>query len=339
MSGIAGRPPVLVSGGAGYIGSHVVLALREAGWPVVVLDDLSTGSRSALPADVPLLEGDVADRRLLDRLFTDRRFAAVLHFAGSIRVEESVRAPLLYYRNNTVASAVLIEACVAAGIDALVFSSTAAVYGIPDRVPVDETAPTRPINPYGWSKLMVERMLVDADAAHRLRHVILRYFNVAGGDPGGRIGPPAERAAHLLRVACEAACGRRSEVPLFGTDYPTADGTCIRDFIHVSDLADAHLRALEHLCAGGPSRILNCGYGHGYSVREVLEAVARVSGRPLAIAARPRRVGDAPAVVADAGRIRAELGWRPRYDRLEQIVRDALAFERAAAAPEPAEGR
>ena len=212
MTGLRGgspRPPVLVTGGAGYIGSHVVRALHEAGWPVVVLDDLSSGSRTAVSPEVPLIEGNVADRRLLDRLFAGRSFAAVLHFAGSIRVEESVRDPLLYYRNNTVTSEILIEACVAAGIEALVFSSTAAVYGSPDTVPVDEAAPTRPINPYGWSKLMVERMLIDADAAHGLRHVILRYFNVAGCDPGGRISPPAERAAHLLRVACEAACGRR----------------------------------------------------------------------------------------------------------------------------------
>jgi UDP-glucose 4-epimerase len=252
----------------------------------------------------------------------------VLHFAGSIRVEESIRAPLLYYRNNTLASHALIERCVAAGVEAMIFSSTAAVYGVPEAVPVDEDAPLRPISPYGWSKLMTERMLIDAGAAHGLRSVILRYFNVAGGDPGERISPPAEGAHHLIRVACEAALRRRPQVPLFGSDYPTADGTCIRDFIHVSDLADAHLCALEYLLASGESRILNCGYGHGYSVREVLAAVTRVGGRALAVEERPRRPGDAPAVVADARRIGEALGWRPRYDQIEQIVRDALAFER-----------
>ena len=330
MTGLRGgspRPPVLVTGGAGYIGSHVVRALHEAGWPVVVLDDLSSGSRTAVSPEVPLIEGNVADRRLLDRLFAGRSFAAVLHFAGSIRVEESVRDPLLYYRNNTVTSEVLIEACVAAGIEALVFSSTAAVYGIPDTVPVDETAPTRPISPYGWSKLMVERMLIDVAEAHDLRHVILRYFNVAGSDTRHPVRPAADGADHLLRVACAAALGRRPTVPLFGTDYPTADGTCIRDFIHVSDLADAHLAALEHLLARRASRILNCGYGHGYSVRDVLTMVERISGRPLAIERCPRRPGDAAEVVADVRRIRAELAWRPRHDRLEDIVRDALALE------------
>lgn len=321
--------PVLVTGGAGYIGSHVVHALHAAGQPVVVLDDLSTGSRRALPPDVPLVQGDVAERRLLDELLAGQGFQAVLHFAGSIRVEESVRDPLLYYRNNTLASCTLIERCIAAGIGAFIFSSTAAVYGMPERVPVTEAAATRPLSPYGWSKLMTERMLIDAGAAYGLRHVILRYFNVAGSDPEGRVAPGGRGTDHLIRVACTTALGRRESVPLFGTDYPTADGTCIRDFIHVSDLADAHLRALEHLLAGGASRILNCGYGRGYSVREVLETVERVSGRRLAVAPGPRRPGDASEVVADAGRIRAELGWQPRHDRLEDIVRDALAFERA----------
>jgi UDP-glucose 4-epimerase len=329
MSTVSGPSPVLVTGGAGYIGSHVVLALHAAGWPVVALDDLSTGSRAALPPEVFLVQGSVADRQLLDDLFAQRTFKAVLHFAGSIRVEESIRAPLLYYRNNTLASHALIERCVAAGVEALIFSSTAAVYGVPEAAaPVGEDAPLRPISPYGWSKLMTERMLIDAGAAHGLRSVILRYFNVAGGDPAGRVSPPAEGARHLIRIACEAALGRRPQVPLFGTDYPTADGTCIRDFIHVSDLADAHLRALEYLLADGPSRILNCGYGRGYSVREVFDTVARVGGRALAVEERPRRPGDPPTVVADARQIGATLGWRPRYDRLEQIVRDALAFER-----------
>jgi len=319
--------PVLVTGGAGYIGTHVVLALTEADWPVVVLDDLSTGNRDALPANVPLIEGDIGDRRLLDDVLARFGCRAVLHFAGSIRVPESIARPLAYYRNNTVNSHTLIEACVAHGIDAFVFSSTAAVYGTPAANPVAEDAPLRPINPYGRSKLMVEEMLGDAADAYGLRHVALRYFNVAGADAQGRSGPARPSATHLLKVACEAALGRRSEVPLFGEDYPTADGTCVRDFIHVSDLAAAHLAALEHLLAGGQSRAFNCGYGRGYSVREVLDAVARISGQALPIRPAGRRPGDAAEVVACAERIRAELGWRPRHDDLEQIVRDALALE------------
>jgi len=327
------RPTVLVTGGAGYIGSHVVHALHAAGWPPLVLDDLSTGRPETLPADVPLIEGDVGDHGLLDRLLAGRRVGAVLHLAGSIRVEESIRDPLSYYRNNTVASQALLEACVAGGVEALVFSSTAAVYGITAAGLVDESAPTRPISPYGWSKLMIERMLADAARAHPLRHVALRYFNVAGSDPAGRIAPAAAGADHLIKVVCEVALGWRDSVPLFGTDYPTADGTCIRDYIHVSDLADAHLRALEHLQAGGASRVFNCGYGRGYSVREVIAVAERVAGRRLAVAPQPRREGDAAEVVADARRLRAELGWRPRHDRLEQIVGDALALEARRAAP------
>lgn len=319
---------LLVTGGAGYVGSHVVLAAREAGWPVVVLDDLSTGRRAALPDDVSLVEGDVGDARLLAELLESRGIRAVLHFAGSIVVEESVRAPLAYYRNNTMKSLVLIDACVRAGIEGFVFSSTAAVYGNPDHVPVAEDAPTRPLNPYGRSKLMIEQMLADADAALGLRHVILRYFNVAGADPAGRSGLASGKATHLLKVACEVALGKRRVFPLYGEDYPTPDGTCVRDFIHVSDLADAHVRALEHLLAGGPSLTLNCGYGRGYSVREVLDAVARVQGSPLAIEPAPRRPGDAIEVVAASERIRSELGWRPHHDDLDRIVRDALAFER-----------
>lgn len=322
------RDALLVTGGAGYIGSHAVLALREAGWPVIVLDDLSTGQRGAVPADVCLVEGDFADRDVLARLFARHRIRVVLHFAGSVVVPESVRQPLAYYRNNTANSLALIEACVRAGIDGLVFSSTAAVYGNPETVPVAEDAPTRPLNPYGRSKLMIEHMLADADAAFGLPHVILRYFNVAGADPDGRTGHAMPNATHLLKVACEAAIGRRRTVPLFGDDYPTADGTCVRDFIHVSDLADAHVRAVEHLLAGGSSLTLNCGYGHGHSVREVLDAVGRVSGRTLAVERAPRRPGDAIKVVAATDRIRRELGWRPRYDDLEKIVRHTLAFER-----------
>ncbi|MGH6945100.1 MAG: UDP-glucose 4-epimerase GalE [Geminicoccaceae bacterium] len=319
---------LLVTGGAGYVGSHVVLTLRDAGWPVVVLDDLSTGRRAALPDEVELVEGDVGDTRLLADLLENRAIRAVLHFAGSVAVEESVREPLVYYRNNAMKSLALIEACVRAGIEGFVLSSTAAVYGNPEHVPVAEDASTRPLNPYGRSKLMIEQMLADADAAFGLRHVILRYFNVAGADPAGRSGLATPNATHLLKVACEAALGKRKSILLFGNDYPTPDGTCVRDFIHVSDLADAHVRALEHLLAGGTSLTLNCGYGHGCSVREVLDTVARVHGSPLAVEAAPRRPGDAVEVVAASGRIRSELGWRPRYDDLERIVRDALAFER-----------
>jgi UDP-glucose 4-epimerase len=324
---------ILVTGGAGYIGSHVVLALRSAGWPVLVLDDLSTGQRAALPADVALVVGDVGDRELLAKLFRRRPIRAVLHLAASVEVAASIRAPLAYYRNNTQNSLSLVEACVAAGTQAFVLSSTAAVYGNPTRVPVDEDAPTGPLSPYGRSKLMAEQILRDAEAAHELRHVILRYFNVAGADALGRAGPAMPGATHLIKVACEAALGKRPTVPLFGTDYPTRDGTCVRDFIHVSDLADAHLRALEHLLAGGRSRTLNCGYGHGHSVREVLDMVMRVSGRPLTIEPSARRPGDSVEVVAAAGRIRRELGWQPRYDDLEQIVRDALRFEAGLGEP------
>jgi UDP-glucose 4-epimerase len=325
---MASKSTVLVTGGAGYIGSHVVLALRDAGWPVIVLDDLSTGHRQAVPEGVVFAQGDVGDRRLLGQLFERHAIDAVVHLAGSISVPESMARPLEYYRNNTLNSHTLIEASVAAGVGAWIFSSTAAVYGDPDAVPVAEDAPTRPLNPYGRSKLMTEQMLIDAAAAHRLPHVILRYFNVAGADPAGRAGPATPGAAHLLKVACEAAVGKRASVPLYGEDYPTADGTCVRDFIHVSDLAEAHVKALGSLLAGGPSAVLNCGYGRGFSVREVLDAVARACGRPLVIEAAPRRPGDAVEVVAAAGRIRAALGWQPRYDDLDQIVGDALAFER-----------
>lgn len=322
---------LIVTGGAGYIGSHVVLSLREAGWSVVVLDDLSTGRRAALPSEVPLVQGDVGDPSLLSALFQLHRTRAVLHFAGSVVVEQSVRDPFAYYRNNTIKSLALIEACVRARVAALVFSSTAAVYGNPETVPITEDAATRPLTPYGRSKLMIEQMLADADAAFGLKHVILRYFNVAGADPAGRTGPVTPNATHLLKVACEAAVGKRKTIPLFGDDYPTRDGTCVRDFIHVSDLADAHLRALEYLLGGGRSLTLNCGYGHGYSVRDVLDAVARVNGRALVIEPAPRRGGDAVEVVAATDRIRRDLGWRPRYDDLERIVQDALAFERRLA--------
>jgi len=326
------RPTVLVTGGAGYIGSHVVLALLDAGWPVVVLDDLSTGRRETLAGrDVRLVVGDVGDGELLRDLLAGQRIRAVVHLAGAIRVPESIRKPLLYSRKNTVNSVALIEACVAADVAAFVFSSTAAVYGTPERNPVTEDAPTRPLSPYGRTKLMVEHMLADVDAAHRLPYVALRYFNVAGADPAGRAGPAAQNATSLLKVACELAVGHRSKMTIFGDDYPTPDGTCIRDFVHVSDLASAHVHALDYLLGGGASRVLNCGYGRGYSVREVVDTVRRLHGRPFAVEHGARRPGDAAEVVAGADLIREVLRWQPRYADLERIVADALAFEQTPA--------
>jgi UDP-glucose 4-epimerase len=321
------REAVLVTGGAGYIGSHVVLALRDAGRTVVVLDNLSTGRRDALPEGIPLVVGDVADGRLVRDVLSRYRIQAMLHFAGSIVVPESVAFPLAYYGNNTIASHVLLEAAVAAKVDAFVFSSTAAVYGQPESVPVAEDAPTRPLNPYGSSKLMTEQMICDAGAAHRLPYAILRYFNVAGADPAGRTGPHKPEATHLIKVACEAAAGRRRAVQVFGSDYPTHDGTCIRDFIHVTDLAVAHVAALDHLLDVGASLTLNCGYGRGHSVQEVLRSVERVSGRRLLVDQAPRRRGDAAEVVADTSRLRQLLRWRPRYDDLDTMIAHTLRWD------------
>ncbi len=325
---MAARDAILVTGGAGYIGSHAVLALRDEGVRVVVVDDLTTGRRDAVPDGVPLIEGGAGDRALVGRVLAEHNVGAVMHFAGSIVVPESVDKPLAYYANNTVNSHALIETCVAAGVRRFIFSSTAAVYGMPEALPIDETAPTRPINPYGASKLMTEWMLRDTAAAHDFRCVVLRYFNVAGADPQGRSGQSSRVATHLLKIAAEAVVGRRSGITVFGDDYPTPDGTCIRDYIHVTDLADAHVRALEHLEAGGESTVLNCGYGRGYSVSEVLRAVERVVGQPLPIRMGARRPGDPPALVAQAARIRAVLGWRPRHDDLDRIVGSAIAWER-----------
>jgi UDP-glucose 4-epimerase len=319
---------ILITGGAGYIGSHTVLAFREAGHDVIVLDDLSAGSRALVPAEVPLVVGDVGDRGLLDDLFRDHDIQAVVHLAGSVDVAESVAAPLKYYRNNTCVSRTLIEACVEHGVARFIFSSTAAVYGAPADLPVSEQAPAAPINPYGRSKLMTEWLLADVGAAHFLRSAVLRYFNVAGADRLGRAGQTTAKATHLIKVACEAATGRREEVAIFGGDYDTPDGTCIRDYLHVSDLAGAHVAALGALDAGSDSLVLNCGYGRGHSVREVLQAVERESGVRLRTRVAARRPGDAPILVADATKIRTALQWRPENEDLGVIVRSALTWEK-----------
>jgi len=319
---------VLVTGGAGYIGSHMVLALADAGERVVVIDNLSTGFRSAVPPHVPLVVGDVGDQNLVRAVADRHGIDAIIHFAGSIVVPESVADPLGYYNNNTVKSRALMEVSVACGIRHFIFSSTAAVYGNPERTPVDEDARPMPMSPYGWSKLMTEIMLRDASVAHDLRYVALRYFNVAGADPDGRAGQSTPRATHLIKVACETALGKRGHMEVFGTDYPTSDGTCVRDYIHVTDLVAAHLRALEHLRAGGASDVFNCGYSKGFSVLEVIDAVKRVSGQPFDVHLGPRRAGDPASIVASSQKIRAQLGWAPRYADLDTIVGHALAWER-----------
>ena len=320
---------VLVTGGAGYIGSHAVLALKERGWRPVVLDNLSTGNRRLVPQDVPFHEGSVADRGLVDAILADEGIGAIMHFAGSIVVPESVEKPLDYYANNTLATHALLSAAVELGVPHFLFSSTAAVYGSPERVPVSEDDPTVPINPYGQSKLMTERMLADCSAAYGFNYGALRYFNVAGADPQGRSGQAGPGSTHLIKVACEAMTGKRDGVAVYGDDYPTEDGTCVRDYIHVSDLADAHVAALEHLIARpGENLVLNCGYGHGASVFEVLEAVERVGGKPLDRRTEGRRAGDPPALVAGVERIHHTLDWDPRFDDLDTIVGHALEWER-----------
>ena len=323
------KVPVLVTGGAGYIGSHAVLALKDAGWPVAVIDDLSNGSRQVVPDNVPFYEGNVADRSLVERIFEEERIEAIMHFAGSIVVPESVEQPLKYYANNTLASHALISAAVAAGVKHILFSSTAATYGAPERVPIDEDDPKVPINPYGASKLMTERMLEDASAAHPFNYGALRYFNVAGADPEGRTGQLGKGSTHLIKVACEAAVGKRDRIAVYGTDYPTADGTCIRDYIHVSDLAAAHVAALEWLVAHPDENlVMNCGYGKGLSVLEVLDAVDRASGTPVQRVMEGRRAGDPPELVAGNARLLETLDWRPAYADIDRIVGDALAWER-----------
>jgi UDP-glucose 4-epimerase len=318
---------VLVTGGAGYIGSHMVQALKEAGESVVVIDNLSTGFADVLPDGVPLLVGDAGDESVVGNAIARHGVESIIHFAGSIVVPDSMRDPLGYYRNNTMTTRSLLNAAVKAGVSRFIFSSTAAVYGNPDQVPVPENAPTRPLSPYGSSKLMTEIMLHDVASAHGMNYVVLRYFNVAGADPLARMGLATVGATHLLKIAVEAATGQRAKIDVFGTDYPTPDGSCIRDFIHVSDLAQAHRAALSYLRGGGGSVTLNCGYGRGYSVLETIEAVRRVSGRNFAVSYAPRRPGDIMAMVADTSRIRGVLDWTPQYDDLETIAAHALAWE------------
>jgi UDP-glucose 4-epimerase len=319
---------VLITGGAGYIGSHAALAFLDRGYEVVVLDDLSTGIRANVPDAAEFILGDVGDGALLERLFARRGIAGVIHFAGSTVVPESVAEPERYYRNNSLNSLTLFQACGAAGVARVIFSSTAAVYGPTDGAPIAESAPTRPISPYGQSKLFTEAMLRDVAAVRGLSYAILRYFNVAGADPSGRTGQSTRGATHLIKVAVECATGQRPVLELFGDDYPTPDGTCVRDFIHVSDLVDAHVLAFEHLAQGGESLLLNCGYGRGHSVREVLAAVAALAG-PVRVREAARRPGDPASVVADAGALWRTLPWQPRHTDIRQIVASALAWERS----------
>jgi UDP-glucose 4-epimerase len=318
---------VLVTGGAGYIGSHMVYELLDAGEKVVVVDNLTTGFKSAVAKDAELVVGDFGDGELIRSLLERHPVDTVIHFAAKIVVPESVAKPLLYYKNNTVNAHALISTVVDAKVPNFIFSSTAAVYGTPATTPVSEDAPLHPESPYGRSKMMVEMMLADAAAAYGLRYTALRYFNVAGADPKGRTGQSTAGATHLIKVAAEAALGKRRSMIVYGTDYPTPDGTCIRDYIHVTDLCVAHTEALSHLRGGGESLTLNCGYGHGLSVMQVIEAVKRISGRDFPVEFGPRRPGDPVSIVADPTRIKARFGWKPRYDDLDEIVRSALAWE------------
>src|SRR3954471_20487167 len=319
---------ILVTGGAGYIGSHMVHELVDRGEPVVVVDNLSTGFPWAIPQNVKLVQGETGDDALMRSVMREHKVDAVIHFAASVVGPDSVRDPLGYYRNNTANSRTLIEAAVASGVRQFIFSSTAAVYGNSARVPVPEDAPRQPMSPYGTSKMMTEMMLRDAGAAHDLRHVILRYFNVAGADPQARTGQSTRGATHLIKVAVEAAVGARSKIEVFGTDYPTADGTCIRDYIHVTDLVCAHRDALRYLRGGGDSVTLNCGYGRGFSVLEVIDTVKRVSGVDFRVDMAARRPGDPAQIVAACDRAQTLLGWRPELDDLPTIVAHALAWER-----------
>jgi UDP-glucose 4-epimerase len=318
---------ILITGAAGYIGSHVLLQLQSRGEQVVAIDNLSTGFRQALRA-APLIVGDIGDRELVADVLRQYEIDTVMHFAANTIVPESVREPLRYYGNNTCATRNLLDTCMAQGVRQLVFSSTAAVYGIPAGGIADEDMPPAPINPYGSSKLVSEWMLRDLAAVSDFRYVSLRYFNVAGSDPQGRIGQSTRAATLLIKVACEAVLGKRPFVSIFGTDYDTPDGTGVRDYIHVEDVARAHVDALDYLRRGGGAAVFNCGYSHGYSVREVLASVQRVAGQSLAIREQPRRAGDPPVLIARADRIRSRLGWNPQLDNLDAIVDSALRWER-----------
>jgi UDP-glucose 4-epimerase len=318
---------VLVTGGAGYIGGHMVLALLDAGRRPVVFDNLSTGFRWSVPDGVPLVVGDVGDHELVLQTLKAHRIDAIVHFAAKLVVPESVADPLGYYLNNTVKSRALLAAAVAAGVGTFVFSSTAAVYGNASGQPIGEDAPLSPLSPYGSSKQLTEVMLRDVAAAHPMRYAVLRYFNVAGADPAMRHGQSTANATHLIKVAVQTALGMRSHMEVYGSDYPTRDGTCIRDYIHVGDLVAAHMQALDHLSEGGESLVVNCGYGHGYSVSEVIDTVRKVSGKPIEARVAPRRAGDPVAIVADSSRIRSRLGWEPRYDDLTKIVEHTLRWE------------
>jgi len=324
---------VLVTGGAGYIGSHTVLALADRGENVVVLDDMSTGVPAAVPTTVPLVRGDMGDEELVGDTIAKYGVDAIIHFAAKIVVPESVADPLGYYLNNTVKSRALIASAVKGGVPNIIFSSTAAVYGEPSVERVAEETSTDPVSPYGRSKLMTEWMLQDASRAHPLKHVVLRYFNVAGADPKGRTGQSTPRATHLIKVACQTALGQRPYLEVFGTDFPTPDGSCLRDYIHVTDLARAHVMALDHLRKGGSSLTLNCGYGRGYSVLEVVDTVRRVSGVDFEVRLTDRRPGDPASIVATGERVRQELGWQPELDDLSTIVAHALEWERHLASP------
>ena len=319
---------VLVTGGAGYIGNHAVLELVDRGLDVVILDDLSTGFRESIPSQAHFVLGDAGDERLLGTVIAEHRIDAIMHFAAKIVVPDSVADPLGYYWANTVKSRALLQAAITGGVKHFIFSSTAAVYGEPATSPVSEDMPFSPINPYGRSKMMTELMLRDAAEAHGLRYVALRYFNVAGADPKERSGQSTPRATHLIKVACQAALGDRPYLEVFGTDYPTPDGSCVRDYIQVTDLARAHVMALQHLQSDGGNLTLNCGYGRGYSVLEVIDVVKRVSGIDFDVHLGGRRPGDPAALVAKADSIRAALGWRPEYEDIEAIVTQAFRWER-----------
>jgi UDP-glucose 4-epimerase len=318
---------ILITGGAGYIGSHIVKALGEAGYDLLVYDNLSTGHDWAVLSG-RLVRGELADRMFIVKTLKAFRPAAVIHLAASIQVEESVREPLAYYRNNVVSTLNLVEAMLETGVRRLIYSSTAAVYGIPEKIPVDEMAPLAPINPYGASKAMVEKILADLARTEEFHYCALRYFNVAGADPESRIGQTYREATHLITRALKTAKGEQSRLLVYGTDYPTPDGTCIRDYIHVDDIASAHVLALEHLLEIDGTEIMNCGYGHGYSVREVVDVVRKVTGIDFPVTETDRRAGDPPALIADSRRLRRLTGWQPRYDDLEFIVRTAWAWEK-----------